>query len=240
MMKPTAIVAVLAGLVLVSGCGSNGGYTPQKASLPSRLTVNPDDGPKLFPVAEGNQWVYSVETVLEAGGQTQSGRNDVTMRITRVEDTPQGKRVNLELIVNDQVSDRQVWLIGREGILQVSAGRDQQRPLTPPQPIVPFPLEKGREWTWEGTGPRPTGDVGPMRVTIRNVGEELADMEEGQAFALALETRTRWTQPDNQPGEAIQKSWWVPGQGIIRLRQEVATRDQRALQILRLRSFTGR
>lgn len=240
-MKPIHIFAACAaalGLV-AAGCGNKSdGYQAKPMAKVEPLNFQAGQEKNLFPMTVGSQWVYTVEAAVRGPQGSGGDRGEVTLLVKSVKDVPGGKRAEIDIIRNDQVQERTIWMVNDKGIYQVSSGRNNVL-FNPPQLQFSFPYEKGKTFLWEGTGSLPDGGTGRMKVKSRILGEEEVDTETGRVSAIAVQSMTTWRNAQGVDMRMIGMSWWKPNEGLVRVRQELASPNgQSAVQLLRLKSST--
>lgn len=238
MTKTLTLVGALALGAFLAGCGSGdgGAYKPkavEKAAPVPEVAAGQETN--LMPFAEGNEWVYESSIVLQQGGQQATNETDVTFRVVRATPGANGTDAVLEIKSQEGQPERQTWRINPKGLYQVAAGAGNPLPFDPPQPAATFPLEKGREIKWTGVGLLPGGGRGQSTLTQRVLATQEIDTAMGRMMAIPVETRQNWGSGQTA-GQSASTVWWVPGTGIVRFRQEIATPAASAVQVLRLKS----
>jgi hypothetical protein len=224
-----AVMAVCA----VAGCGrGGGGYQAKQVETIEPARVGSDIG-TLFPMAEGNQWTYTIETQIRRAGQEGSGSDEVTLRVAKSEQTSEGVRATIEVVRSGEVVEKQVWLSNDTGIYQIAAGKEI--PFTSPQPVVVAPVEPGQTFSWKGSGLLPGGQTGGS--TIENIvrGPQEVDTDLGRMSGIAVESR--FTATDGS-GAGTSMIWFAPGVGIVRFKQQAQFGNDAHVQLLRLKSHS--
>jgi len=74
-------------------------------------------------------------------------------------------------------------------------------------------------------------------MTGASRGIQECDTAMGRMQAVAIETRWTWGTGQKQGG-AVSTTWWKPGVGIVRFRQEIGVQGQTGVQLFRLKSYT--
>jgi hypothetical protein len=253
MTMRTLSAAVTAAMIMgLAGCRGGGEYVPQAVETVTPAKIAPGQEATLFPVAEGNQWVYSLQFQAQAQGEPVNQEDTVTFTMRNVANEPNGaRRFVIEISRRDAPTQRQTWRVSPRGIfvIQQPAGEEAaQVAFNPPQIVMPFPVENDREFTWEGVGALPAGGVsGRSRISGRIVGVQEFDTDARRMSGVCVETIQQWTirQPaaGGQPaqdirGMAASSIWFVPNVGIARYRQELAFGNTVAVTVLRLKSHT--
>lgn len=241
-----SILLSLATLALVgslAGCG--GDDKPKKSNTATETTVvkqDPIDRSSLdgkspmdlMPHEVGDQWVY----------ENPAG-DEVVFKVA--ESTKKGDVVDfrIDVLVEGEVRDSTNWRISPEGFFQTAAKKGMK--FEPALPIATFPIEYGKEVSYDGVGPYPgTADKSGKQAVLSRVRDvELIDTPMGQMSAMAIETVTRYN-TNNSKGEAIgvqitARIWMAPGYGIVLYKDGARTLDgQTGSSSLKLKSFSGK
>jgi len=227
-------------LFFAVGCGSSSGPSTSvnKSAEPVvPATVRPGEEATLFPAVVGNQWTFDAEgTSVTQGHNPVSEHLEVKFKVTKVEQTPNGKAVEIEISTTEKVTNRQRWLINKDGIFLTDTGLVLQ-PLEPMQPMLKFPVKDGEKYTWVGTGP--FGKVAKAKMSSDSVvkGSRLVDTEMGQMSAVLVDSNSK-VDTGKTKGVTQISIWFKPGTGIVRLEQGLGFPGARQVETLRLKSFT--
>ena len=225
--------------ILVCGCGKGGNkstsYKPKPIKKIEAAKVNPGEEHTLMPLKEGNQWVYKVNTVMRNRYRFASKKSEFTFRVAKVSKDSRGTKATLEVIHDDKVKERQVWLVKDTGIYQIAMGKSSV-PYSSPKLILPFPIQSNKTFKWEGKGPSIKDAPMPIKLTGKIIGAQEVDTQGARLSAFASQTTERW-EMDKQKGVTVISSWWAPGIGLARVRQVVATKGLISEQFLRLKSY---
>ncbi len=221
------IVLVTVPLVL-AGCGSGGGYTPKPTKKIADVSVKAGDEASLLPLKVGNQWVYVIES--------SQGTSELTLKVTDIAQEGGATVATMTTAVSGGKGSITKWRMDRTGIYQVSDGAD--RVFDPPALLIAFPLELNTEIKGSTTGPQPFGNTsGAMQTSVKYVGTHQVDIVGDRISALAVESVTTWQSAN---GLAVSRgmTWWTPGIGFVRQRQEVGVGQNRAVVIMKLKSHS--
>lgn len=237
MMIQRALVMALCALGV--GCRgaktANNGYVPEPPPAPEALVIPKDDEAKLMPLIEGSVWTYDIEnTLLVTGRPSETSKGVLTYRVVKVTRDGTDSKALLELSQDGQVLDRQDWVFRPTGIYQASGG-PKRIPYDPPQPVALFPLEKATTFRWKGTGTGPDGSVGRLTTKSRVLPSQRVDSGQGTYNALPIETTTEFN--TRIKGKSTSVTYFKPGIGILRYRQEIDLGDRAAVATMRLRSY---
>jgi len=223
----------LVALAFVAGChGDGSGYVPVPPPKVDPANVKPGEETTLMPIAVGNQWTYEFETLVRDNRAQQKTKGEITFKVVNVEQTADGKKADLEVWAKDKLQDKQVWLVGPKGVYKVSSGIKTVTTFIPPSPIILFPLDKYKTFTWQGTG----GKVNRTASSTIRVGEEI-DTDEKRYSAVAVETKGI-----NSNGKIVQRTdetnWLVPGVGLVRNRISTVSPTSASEMLIKLKSHT--
>lgn len=222
------------------GCGSNSGsYQPQSVKPVAQAAVRPGDEANLFPLKEGNQWTYTVESATRIGNQTGSGRADMVFKVVKVTPTGDGVVANIEVKTSTAAEpSQQVWEVNKRGIYQRSVDTPPV-PFTPMQPVVLFPLEPGRKFSWKGTGITAGGKLGTSTINSTILPLQEVDGESGRYSAVGVESRGTFANGAAK-GQMASLAYWSPGSGLVRYRHEVAYENRVEILTLKLKTKSVR
>lgn len=238
-MNAKYILMTLLGAVTLTGCNQNRGYTIDPPVVLSNKPFEKGKEAELFPLTVGNEWVYEVDITYIPNAKNatrQVSKKELTFRCIRVNTVGGNTRAILEAVLEGQVNERQEWLLNKEGLYQVAIGYPR-KPFTPPQPVMRFPIEAGGEFQWKGTGFVSDGQVRECRTKTQVLGEQDVDTMLGTVKAQTLQTQTIW-RDGGRDWQSQNTTWWAPGIGIVRYRQESATKEAVAIQVMRLKSYS--
>jgi hypothetical protein len=159
----------------------------------------------------------------------------VTFKVTDVQETPEGKKVTIEVRSAEadasrpgtfkpaNLTDTMVWLVGSKGITMLTqsyrpaAGADlKPTSFNPPMLSVPFPIKDGQTTEYTGTGARMGGMPGPFKVTHRTVGLQEVDTDAGRMSALCTESEFNFETEQKIKYVTNVSTWWAPKVGIVR------------------------
>ncbi len=231
-MKLPISVVIIASVAVGCSGGSGGGYVPTPVPKIEPIKVQTGQEASLFPLATGNSWTYSATTVARAANQTQQGTKDAIFKVTKVEDISGGKRATLELTIDDKVVDRQVWIVNSKGIYQVSVSGQRPRTFSTPIPAVTFPVEAGKKFSWSGSDGKAKMSYDSEIVGIGEVDTEMKRMS-----AVSIDAKGSST-TNNVTEKTERTIWFVPGIGIVRIRESTAGKNAASELLLSLKSYT--
>ena len=232
---------VLVSGLLASGCGSGQGkYQPQPQKPLPPAAVKPGDEASLFPLKTGNQWTYTVESQTRIGNQTGTGRTEMVFKVLEVTPGANGTvaKIEVKTTTRNAKSDSQIWEVNKSGIYQRSVGIPPV-PFTPMQPVVMFPVEAGKKFSWKGTGLTAGGKLGASIIECRILPQQEVDGEGARYTAIGVESRGTFTIGKTK-GVMGALSYWTPGVGLVRYRHEVGYENRVEVLTLKLKAKTVR
>ncbi|RYG27217.1 hypothetical protein EON82_00015 [bacterium] len=215
-MKRSLIILLLPVLV---GCKSRPGtYTPTPPPKVEPVANRVTKAEEVLPLTIGNTWTYQLKAE-EYQGNKRLGEATQTVlyRVTTVN----GNRALLELIQGDNVVDRQSWENRPDGLYQLTTSL-KNVPYKPAQIAAPLPLEKGKRFNWVGSGMMPDSSMGAGKAVSEVMEPEPVDTAMGTLSAIPVTTVTTF-----KTGRCDNTTWFRPGVGLIRLRQETTTNNGR-------------
>ena len=231
-MKPIQS-ALFFSLLLLAGCNQNqaSGYVPEVVKITNAAEAAAAKDESYFPMVRGNQWVYDITTNVTVGGTpSRAQEQEMTFRCTNVYTQGNKTYATMEAVARGQVNERQQWILEKgKGFFQASVG-DPAKMFNPPQPAIRFPMKEGNEYQWEGTGFVPEGNSKKAKMHSKVLAKVEVDTGAGRMMAVPILTILSW-----DTGSAAQTTYWAPGVGIARHRQEVVAvrtvqRDGKSVQ----------
>lgn len=234
-MNRHAWIPILA-LMGVAGCGKGGGSAYQPKPVPKVEAIAPKEGidQNLIPLDEGNQWTYTEQVVRVMGTQRQQASVEQIFRVTKSTRTPEGVKATIELSANGKLTDRQVWLANDKGLYMLSQGLND-KPFTPPQPVILYPVEAGKSFKWQGSSIGPDGKTSTSTIESNILGNQEVDTETSHVSAIAIESKISFDKKDQSESSTM---WVQPGTGIVRLVQQVVAGKVGGQITLKLKSYS--
>ncbi len=233
------IPAALVTACLIGGCGSSSSTatTGTKAPPVAPAEVKPGDEATLFPIAVGNQWTFDEQEAIVAGnGQRRTGQAEVTLRISKVSDANGGKQVTLDVLTGGKLTNRQGWLLTKDGLFQNQTGLKLD-PVKPPQPIAKFPIKEGEVTKWAGVGTFGDDHQAKQTSELTTKGSRLVDTDMGQVSAILFQSVST-IQTTKTKGTTEMSLWLRPGTGIAKIEQKIMFAAGRQIIELTLKNFT--
>lgn len=216
-------------LLTVAGCRSKPGtYTPTPPPKVEPLSGPVTKAEEVLPLTVGNTWTYELRAE-QYQGQKKLG--SMSQTVVYGVQSVNGNRALLDLTQGDQVVDRQGWENRPDGLYQLSTSL-KNVPYQPAQIAAPLPLEKGKRFTWVGTGLMPDGNMGSGRAVSEVLAPEPVDTAMGTLSAYPVSTVTTFN-----GGQCDNTTWFRPGIGLIRLRQDTTSKGKRTVITLILTNY---
>lgn len=207
---------VLPAMVLVTGCAKPGDSYKPSSSQTTAVDAKVAKGQEamLFPVKEGNTWIYETQTSSQYGTQTAQNTVDFTFQIGKVFPIQGGVEFEMNISsqqeINGQKSnEKQLWQLTDKGIF-LSAARIrpnmkidklEMARFNPPQPFATFPFEEGKLVEILATGPLPGGGgsenspIGKSDLNLTFTGQQMTDSLEKSYNAYIFEQEQTWNIP---------------------------------------------
>lgn len=208
-------ITAVALAVFITGCNRDDEST-SKPKTPEQETITTEslEGKSpmdLFPSTPGTQVVYEL--------QDPQGSKEVTFQIKGSEDIANGKKITVDVLIDGEKNDTNVWQITDKGLAQVSARNGLI--FTPPQTLIHYPIEFSEPRNYAGEGPFAFGtSSGPIEGQVKVRGMEPVNTKIGEIESLAMDAAYRW-----KDGEATFLSretiWVAPKFGIVKFNQTV-------------------
>jgi hypothetical protein len=238
MLNKTIIFGSLGGALVISltGCGNSSNYTPQPEKKVKALSITTGNEKSLMPIAKGNQWNFVAESEFRSKTNADAKSNKVSFKVTDVQKDQDSSTATIEVSIDGEVKEKQLWLINDSGIYQVSTGKSGTK-FSTPKLLVPFPVKNSSTFNWNGKGPAINSTSTEIKLNGKIIGSEEVNIKDDKVAALATETTEHWGQ-DKDKGASVTLAWWVPNVGIARLRQVTATQNAVLSQVMRLESYT--
>lgn len=188
-------------------------------------------GAAVMPLAVGNRWTYSLRTEAYDGSKP-LGRNEETV-IYRVK-ARYGKNdqdAYLTLEASGRTIDLQDWRTTDAGVYQLSSGA-KRTAYSPPQPLILVPMTPGRRFEWKGRGAMPDSSIGQGSAKNEILPSQTVDTGMGPMSAIPVVSRMSFA-----GGQSENTSWFRPGVGLVRFRQETVGKGRRVVLLLTLTSY---
>jgi hypothetical protein len=236
-MKGTYSLIVIAA-VLAVGCNSApAGYKTKKTDpVKPAEKLQPGD-PSFLPLREANSWTYTMRQALRRpDAETQTLESEITFRVAKVQQSGDRTSATIEVVRNGKVEDRQVWTATPKGLYQTAMGLNSVA-FQPPQPMALAPLEPGARAKVTSRGMAPNGRVGTNQVELTVLATQVVDTGQGRMEAFPVNSLNRFTTPQGTGASEV-TSFFHPGIGIVRYRQEVGFKQAAITSVLTIKSYS--
>jgi hypothetical protein len=237
-LRAIGIGAATIAAIVVAGCGKGSG-TPGAPTVAGAKPagIKPGEEASLMPLTEGSQWTYVIEESLSNQQSNAQGSSLLTYRVAKSEKTPEGIKATLEVIVDNKVRNRQLFLMKSDGLYELAAGLDL-KPFPTPQIVIPFPPDPGRKFKWRGPGMIAPKKPGLVKVTGEILGTQEPDTSAGKFSAITV-------RQNSEPAEGEKSfvrettSWYAPNVGLVRFWDESLEKDGTARRTtLKLKTYS--
>jgi hypothetical protein len=224
------------------GCGSSSSrdYAPDEAKPLEAASLKPGEETKLFPLKEGNQWTYVLESASRVGSRQATGTAQMTFSVKKVTPKDDGVVAQIEVKTDAEGNkpDIQTWAVNSRGIFQISVGNPPVS-YSPMQPVVLFPLDPERKFSWKGTGLTPAGPQGASQVDSKVLAPQEVDGATERFSAFPVESKGTFSFGSSK-GQMASLAYWAPNVGLVRYRHEVMVGDRLEAMTLKLKAKTLR
>ncbi len=210
---------VASAAALVCGCGRGSEYQPKPVAKVETVAIHEGVDQNLMPFKVGNEWTFVANVSQNVGGRQRiEPPASQVFKITKVENTPQGARATFEVTLNGSLSSRLIWLANDKGIYQVADGLSL-KPVDPPKPIIVFPAEKGKTFSWSGIATMTDGKPGRTKSESMILAPQEVETEVGRLSAICVESKVTFGEGKDQ-SRAVSSIWLVPGVGMALYTQD--------------------
>lgn len=227
---------VAVSMLALVGCrGEKDTYKPQPVQEITPVAISEGVDKTLLPLKKGNQWTYTVDVLtMKDGKRAKSNPIELTWKVTDLKQAGAGTIATIEEFQGTSLRGRQVWLLNDKGLYQMSTGLNAKA-FNPPQPVVLFPVQADKQFTWKGTGPTVLGAASKISSENKILGSQEVDTDIGRLSAIPIESSTAITGVKKQ-GKSASTVWLVPNTGIVRYRQETVSGTTGTVVLLKLKS----
>lgn len=164
-----------------------------------------------WPLKQGNSW--TLET--KAGDVTIV----MTATVTKVVKEPQGTRITVDYISNGQSIQVETYRLTKNALLRMQSGTAGSGTISPPMPLIRYPLKAGASWTWKGTLVMPgQSGAGVAKLTVS--GPETIKTPAGKFQAMRVHSNLT-IEMQGQKLNIPNDYWFAPGIGIVQQKIQI-------------------
>ena len=171
-------------------------------TIPSRSLA--DDN--IFPITKGSTWKFT--------GTAATSKMAMDATITSVKTDKGVSSVLFDWTVNGKTSQKETYLVSKQGVSRSQAGVTGTETINPPIPILKFPVKIGQSWTWKGSlkgGQKPM----PASAILKVLSLDDVNTVAGKYKAYCVNLSLTITQGANTM--TIQnKYWFAKGAGLVK------------------------
>jgi len=197
-----------------AGCGL---FLSASAALAAPLPKGADSSPLYFPTAVGATAVYRTtigDLKMENG----------TFRVTKVERTRDGVRVNIERGSIGKPAVLDLMDVSANSLTLVQYGNQS---VDPPRPLLRLAAKAGDTWDWEAA---PVEGFQSRKYKFKVIGDEEVEVPAGKFKAILVEHET-----EVNGKNAKFEEWYAPKVGLVK---KVYHHLGATKQVMELKSFT--
>lgn len=186
-----------------------------------------------FPIKLGATWTYEVVAPQANSGEVQTFTQEV--KVVKTTKANPGFYVALEHRENGALARIEKYYVTPAGVLRIAGGENASEKLTPPLPLLRFPLLPEKTWKWKGKIVVKSGS-GDAEATMSVSGPEEVEVSAGKFAALQVHCeQILYGRLNGKPTRAALPVdyWFAPGVGLVqrKVRLPYTTVD------IRLKSF---
>ncbi len=160
----------------------------------------------LFPTTKGSTWKYS--------GTAAATKLSMGSVISDVKTSNGVSTVEITWDVDGRVTQKETYLVSKQGVSRAKSGATGKDVLNPPIPIIKYPAKIGQSWNWKGTitvGTNVVPATGILTVTSLDDIKTKAGGFKAYCVSLAL------TVTQGAAKISLQnKYWFAAGAGLIK------------------------
>jgi hypothetical protein len=171
----------------------------------------PKSAADYWPFREGNTWTMD----------TTVGEKKLTQIITVAKVTKTGGRTRAEVDYKTDGRSIQIEIyeVDASSIRRVAAGPNASAKLTPPLPVVQFPMTAGKKWSWKGEVA--TGGA-PLKGTAQLTASGMETVKTGAGTFSAMRVHLELELAAGPQTIKVPNDYWfAPGIGLVRQKATV-------------------
>jgi hypothetical protein len=160
----------------------------------------------LFPTGKGSTWAF------------QGSLGDISMRMTAtiLSSQKEGSKttVVMDWVMNGQSTQRETYVVSPAGVSRARSGMGGTGVITPPVPIIKYPVKSGASWTWKGSIRMGSMEI-PASAQLKMVGRETVKIPAGTFNAYRVDMALT-VSAQGQTQTIRNTYWFAPGAGLVK------------------------
>jgi len=193
------------------------------------VTANAQEEPTgasdYWPFKEGNTWTLPTKITRAEQSLTETPEKHVELVITVTKVTKIGDKTEaqLEYKADGKTFQTEIYQADAKAIVRIASGKNAAGKITPPIPVVLFPLTNGKKWDWKGTDS--TKGKAPTILSKQTVsGPETLKTDAGVFKAMHVHMDQTVTVGEKQQ-QLINDYWFAPHVGLVQQKANVNGQD---------------
>jgi hypothetical protein len=172
------------------------------------------EGP-LLPLTVGNRWEMATQTVtLERDKQSKPKPGQEIITVIGPQKVGDKTGIGIDFRNSEKKSRQEIYVINDKEMSLLAAGFAEKMSITPPLPLVRFPLKEGEVVSWNGLL-RFKGTTAPGTAYSRVTNRDTIKTPAGEFAVWRVDTVIS-TSVDGQSIALAANRWFAPGVGMVR------------------------
>lgn len=164
--------------------------------------------PDYWPMAVGNTWTIDANY----NGKT----TPQTLLVTKSTPTADhAKEASIDYSIDGKVTQTEVYRIDRKGLYRIHSGRDASGTITPPLPVIRYPVVYGSSWTWKGAFSS-GGQTTQASAELTANGPETVITSTGDFKSLRVHLELTIYGDGDAKSLVTNDYWFSPGVGMVK------------------------
>lgn len=184
----------------------------------------------LFPVAKGSSWEYNGAITGNVNGQKLNQTMSITGTVTSVKKAGSTTVAVVRMAANGRTTGEDTYRITPEAVLRVSTGAYGYERMTPPLPLLRFPVAVGKNWSWKGKKRNPDANEVAGSAVMKIASREQVNTPAGVFDAYRLDM-TITLNDKSQKIVLPAHIWFSPGKGMVKMSTTIAGPGGQSLTI---------
>ena len=177
----------------------------------SRMIADPAKPVSYWPFAQGSTWTLSTNV--------QNKTFDQIITVTSVKTDKGGSVATLNYTAGSKVVQVETYRTTPQEVARMSAGLDGSGVLSPPLPIIKYPMKAGNTWKWSGTitvHGVPVQGVSTLTVSgptsVKTMGGTFSAFKVHSELVVTAQGQTQKVPNDY---------WFAPNVGLVRQQAQI-------------------